>query len=39
MDFTAPPGKELSYRVVAVDADDTDQGASGPTAAVTLPAR
>ncbi len=35
-DFTAPPGKELTYRVVAVNADDSDKGASKPTEAVTL---
>jgi hypothetical protein len=39
IDFTAPPGKELCYRVVAIDADDTDVGASMPTAAVSLTAR
>jgi hypothetical protein len=38
VDFTAPPGKELTYRVVAVNADDTDKGASKPTEAITLPA-
>ena len=38
VDFTAPPRKELTYRVVAVNADDTDKGASKPTEAVTLPA-
>ncbi|HEX5270172.1 MAG TPA: hypothetical protein VFW33_06795, partial [Gemmataceae bacterium] len=37
VDFTAPPGKELTYRVVAVNADDSDKGASKPTEAVTLP--
>src|SRR5262249_4449561 len=37
VDFTAPTGKELTYRVVAVNADETDKGASKPTAAVTLP--
>jgi serine/threonine protein kinase len=36
VDFTAPPGQELSYRVVAIDADDTDKAASDPTAVVTL---
>jgi hypothetical protein len=36
VDFTAPPGKELSYRVVAVNADDSDKGASRPTGIVTL---
>jgi hypothetical protein len=36
IDFTAPPGKELTYRVVAIDADDTDKGASEPSEAVTL---
>jgi hypothetical protein len=38
VDFTAPPGKELTYRVVALDAEDSDRGASQPTEAVTLPA-
>jgi hypothetical protein len=37
VDFTAPPGKELTYRVVAINADDNDKGASEPTEAVTLP--
>jgi hypothetical protein len=36
VDFTAPRGKELTYRVVAVNADDSDKGASQPTEAVTL---
>jgi hypothetical protein len=36
VDFTAPPGKELTYRVVAVNANDTDEGASKATEAVTL---
>jgi hypothetical protein len=36
VDFTAPTGKELTYRVVAVAADDSDKGASKATAAVTL---
>jgi hypothetical protein len=36
VDFTAPPGKELTYRVVAVNADDTDKGASRPTEPVIL---
>jgi hypothetical protein len=38
VDFTAPPGKELTYRVAAVSAEDTDKGASKPTEAVTLAA-
>jgi hypothetical protein len=37
VDFTAPANKELTYRVVAVHADDTDTGASKPTEAVKLP--
>ncbi|MDB5312952.1 MAG: hypothetical protein JWO38_7154 [Gemmataceae bacterium] len=37
VDFTAPPGKDLMYRVVALGTDDTDKGASEPTAAVALP--
>jgi hypothetical protein len=36
VDFTAPPRKELIYRVVAINADDTDKGASEPTEAVRL---
>jgi hypothetical protein len=36
VDFTAPTGKELTYRVVAVNIDDTDKGASKPTEPVTL---
>lgn len=36
VDFTAPPGKELTYRVVAIDADDNDKAASKPTEVVTL---
>jgi hypothetical protein len=36
VDFTAPPGRELTYRVVAVNADDTDKGASKPTEPVSL---
>jgi hypothetical protein len=35
-DFTAPPGKELTYRVVALNADHNDKGASKPTEPVTL---
>ena len=38
VDFTAPPGKELTYRVVAVDADDDDKGASKPSEPVSLTA-
>jgi len=37
VDFTAPPGKELTYRVVAINSDDNDKGASEPTGSVTLP--
>jgi len=36
VDFTAPPGKELTYRVAAIDADDNDKAVSKPTEAVTL---
>jgi hypothetical protein len=36
VDFTAPPNKELTYRVVALNAEDTDKGASEPTRAITL---
>ncbi len=37
IDFTAPAGKDLTYRVVAIDADDNDKGASEPSEAVSLP--
>jgi hypothetical protein len=37
-DFLAPSGKPLVYRVVAVNGDDKDDGASAPTAPVTVPA-
>jgi hypothetical protein len=37
VDFVAPPGKELTYRVVALATDDSDKGASMPSAAITLP--
>ena len=36
VDFSAPPGKELTYRVAAIDADDNDKGVSKPTETVTL---
>jgi hypothetical protein len=36
VDFTAPPGRALTYRVVTVFADDSAKGASRPTRAVTL---
>ncbi len=36
VDFTAPTGKPLVYRVVAVDETDGDAGASEPTTAITL---
>jgi hypothetical protein len=36
VDFTAPPGKPLSYRVVALTEEDNDRNASEPTAPVTL---
>ncbi len=36
IDFTAPPGKDLTYRVVAIDAEDNDKGASAPSEAVSL---
>jgi hypothetical protein len=35
-DFNLPPGKPAIYRVVAVNADDKDDGASAPTAPITL---
>lgn len=38
VDFLAPTGKPLNYRVVAVNADDKDDGASGPTPAIVLAA-
>jgi hypothetical protein len=37
VDFLAPPGKKLLYRVVALNADDDDKGAGQPTQAVTVP--
>ena len=36
MDFTAPSGKACTYRVVAINADDTDRSVSKPTQAVTV---
>jgi hypothetical protein len=36
VDFTAPPRKELTYRVVAINADDNDKGASEPTEKIRL---
>jgi len=36
VDFTAPPDKELSYRVLAVDAADANKGASPVTEPVSL---
>jgi len=36
VDFTAPTEKELSYRVVAINGDDGDQGASQASDAITL---
>jgi hypothetical protein len=37
LDFTAPPGKALTYRVVAINSDDNAKGASRLTRVVTLP--
>ena len=37
VDFTAPAGKPLRYRVGAINCDDNDTGASAATAALTLP--
>jgi hypothetical protein len=37
VDFTAPAGKPLRYRVAAINCDDNDTGASAATAALTLP--
>lgn len=39
IDFTAPPGRKLSYRVVACDAKDTDAAASPATPPVTIGGR
>lgn len=36
VDFTAPRGKELVYRVIALDADDSDKAASEPTPPLEL---
>jgi len=36
IDFLAPPGRPLVYRVVSLGGKDNDEGASAPTAAVTL---
>lgn len=36
IDFLAPSGKELVYRVVALNAKDNDAGASKPTRPVTI---
>jgi hypothetical protein len=36
VDFTAPPGKALTYRVLTINADDSDKGASQATRAITL---
>ncbi|MGC9455609.1 MAG: hypothetical protein ACP5HU_12215 [Phycisphaerae bacterium] len=36
VDFTAPSGRRLRYRVVAVNVDDSDAGASGPTAPIVI---
>jgi hypothetical protein len=36
IDFLAPPGRQLVYRVVAVNSRDNDQGASDPAAPVSL---
>jgi hypothetical protein len=36
VDFTAPTGKELTYRVVSINTEDGDKGAGKPTEAVTL---
>jgi hypothetical protein len=37
VDFTAPAGKVLTYRVVALAGDDTEKGASKPTGVIRLP--
>ena len=36
IDFTAPTGKPIVYRVVAIDDKDTNTGATAPTTAVVL---
>jgi len=36
MDYLAPPGKSLVYRVVAIDSKDSDRGASEPSSPVVL---
>ena len=36
VDFTAPTGKELTYRVVAINSADDDKGASAATETVRL---
>ena len=36
LDYLAPIGRPLVYRVVAVNSKDDDQGASEPTSPVTL---
>ena len=36
IDYLAPPGKPLAYRVVAVNGKDDDRGVSDLTPAVTL---
>ena len=36
VDFTAPPGRRLAYRVVACDAEDSDAGASRETRPVVI---
>ena len=37
VDFTAPPGKALRYRVAAIDCKDNDAGARPATEALTIP--
>jgi hypothetical protein len=37
IDFLAPPGVPLSFRVVAIDSKDDDRGASQPVGPVVLP--
>ncbi|HUT10535.1 MAG TPA: hypothetical protein VMY42_08565 [Thermoguttaceae bacterium] len=36
IDYLAPPGKPLAYRVVSLNGKDNDEGASDPTSALTL---
>ncbi len=37
IDYLAPSGRSLQYRIVAIQSDDGDAGAREPTEAITLP--